>query len=114
MHIVVTGASSGIGRSIARAFGTADNTLSLVARRQPELEALAGEVAARCEVIPADLAAREDPIAWLRRAEEALRATHVLVPLARMPLPLGVRPGVHGVRATGSGALIVEHAWIEP
>jgi hypothetical protein len=52
--------------------------------------------------------------AWLQRGEEALRARHVLVPLARMPLPLSPRPGVHGLRATATGALVAEDAWIEP
>jgi hypothetical protein len=38
----------------------------------------------------------------------------VLVPLARVPLPLGARPGVHALRATASGSLVVEGAWVEP
>ena len=50
----------------------------------------------------------------LQRIEESLRATHVLVPLARLPLPLGARSGVHALRATASGALVVENAWVEP
>lgn len=52
--------------------------------------------------------------AALQRAEEALRATSALVPLARVPLALGGRPGVHGLRATATGALVVEDAWVEP
>ena len=50
----------------------------------------------------------------LLRAEEALRARHVLVPLARVPLRLGPRAGVHGLRATAAGVLVMEDAWIEP
>jgi MarR-like DNA-binding transcriptional regulator SgrR of sgrS sRNA len=50
----------------------------------------------------------------LQRAEEALRATHVVIPLARVPLALGGRPGVHGLRATAAGVLVVEDAWVEP
>ena len=52
--------------------------------------------------------------AELQRVEEMLRAGHVLVPLARVPLPLGARPGVHALRATASGSLVVEGAWVEP
>jgi peptide/nickel transport system substrate-binding protein len=52
--------------------------------------------------------------ASLQRAEDALRATHVLVPLARLPLPLSPRAGVHGLRATATGALVAEDAWTEP
>jgi len=52
--------------------------------------------------------------AELQRVEETLRGTHVLVPLARLPLPLGARSGVHGLRATASGTLLLENAWVEP
>jgi Bacterial extracellular solute-binding proteins, family 5 Middle len=52
--------------------------------------------------------------AELQRIEETLRGTHVLVPLARLPLPLGARSGVHGLRATASGTLLLENAWVEP
>jgi MarR-like DNA-binding transcriptional regulator SgrR of sgrS sRNA len=52
--------------------------------------------------------------AELQRIEETLRGTHVLVPLARLPLPLGGRSGVHALRVTASGALVVENAWVEP
>jgi hypothetical protein len=52
--------------------------------------------------------------AELQRVEEALRARHVLVPLARLPLGLGGRAGVHGLRASPSGILILEDAWVEP
>jgi hypothetical protein len=52
--------------------------------------------------------------AELQRIEETLRGTHVLVPLARLPLPLGGRSGVHALRVTAAGALVVENAWVEP
>ena len=81
-----------------------------------ELAALAGSPAAVRESLDAADAERDADRrrARLQRAEEALRATQVLVPLARLPLALGPRPGVHGLRATASGALIVEEAWVEP
>jgi len=52
--------------------------------------------------------------AELQRVEETLRGTHVLVPLARLPLPLGARSRVHGLRVTASGTLLLENAWVEP
>jgi ABC-type transport system substrate-binding protein len=52
--------------------------------------------------------------AELQRVEETLRAGHVLVPLARLALGLGGRAGVHGLRATPSGILVLEDAWVEP
>jgi short-subunit dehydrogenase len=56
---VVTGASSGIGREIARQLARRGHGLTLVARRQERLRALADEVAAdhgvRAEVVGADL-----------------------------------------------------------
>ena len=56
---VVTGASSGIGREIARRLAGRGHGLTLVARREERLRALAGEVTAahgvRAEVVAADL-----------------------------------------------------------
>jgi ABC-type transport system substrate-binding protein len=81
-----------------------------------ELAALAGSPAAVRSALDAADSVRDFDRrrADLQRIEEALRATHVLVPLARLPLPLGARPGVHALRATASGALVVENAWVEP
>jgi peptide/nickel transport system substrate-binding protein len=81
-----------------------------------ELAALAGSPpAVRAALEAADSVRDFDRRrADLQRIEEGLRATHVLVPLARLPLPLGARPGVHALRATASGALVVENAWVEP
>lgn len=84
MHIVVTGASSGIGRALARAFDRPGARLSLVARRGSELEELSRELACQSCPIVADLARTEDPVAWLDEAEKAFGPTDVLVNNAGM------------------------------
>jgi short-subunit dehydrogenase len=59
---LITGASSGIGREIARAYARRGMPLIVTARREDRLQALADELrsTARVEVLPADLA---DPTA---------------------------------------------------
>jgi uncharacterized protein len=70
---LVTGASSGIGAELARELARRGSALVLVARRQPELRALADELGAshagEVEVLPADLT---DPAARAQ-VEQRLR-----------------------------------------
>ena len=56
--VVVTGASSGIGRATALAFASAGARMALMARRRGELEALAMEMDAEALVLPADVGNR--------------------------------------------------------
>jgi short-subunit dehydrogenase len=62
---VLTGASSGIGAALARVFADHGHELALVARREPELAALADQIAAanrkRPLVLPIDLARSDAP-----------------------------------------------------
>lgn len=79
MHIVVTGASSGIGRDLAKSFDEPGNSVSLVARRTALLEELGREMSVPTRAIEGDLTRADDPVAWLRRAEEAFGPVDVLV-----------------------------------
>ena len=55
MHAFVTGASSGIGRALAIALSREGYTVTLVARREAALRALAAELPGPSYVLPADL-----------------------------------------------------------
>ena len=63
--MLITGASSGIGRELARLFAGDGADLVLVARSEDRLRELAGELAAECgvtvEVVPADLSRPGSP-----------------------------------------------------
>jgi short-subunit dehydrogenase len=79
MHVVVTGASSGIGRAVAERYAKGGAALTLVARRKDRLEALADEVATKCHVVVKDLSTPETATDWIAGAEEALGPIDVLV-----------------------------------
>ena len=68
---VVTGASDGIGRAFARQLASKGINLVLIARRQPELDALSAEIdrlhGCKCRVIAADLS----DLASVQRCVEA-------------------------------------------
>lgn len=55
MHVLITGASAGLGEGFARRFGANGWKLSLVARREERLRSLDDELASECFVRPADL-----------------------------------------------------------
>jgi short-subunit dehydrogenase len=63
--VLITGASSGIGRELARQFAGDGADLVLIARSQDRLRDLAGELTAECgvtvEVVPADLTRSGSP-----------------------------------------------------
>lgn len=80
MHVIVTGASSGIGEALARAFLDAGANVTLVARRRELLDALAGSVPpARTHVVCADLSEPAASCGWVDAAERALGPIDVLV-----------------------------------
>jgi short-subunit dehydrogenase len=80
MHVLVTGASSGIGEAIAAAYLARGAAVSLVARRRERLEALAAPAGAgRAHVIACDLAEHGRAAAVVAEAEAALGPLDVLV-----------------------------------
>jgi short-subunit dehydrogenase len=54
-HVLVTGASAGIGEALARAFVARGDHVTVVARRVDRLQALAAELGERVSVLAADL-----------------------------------------------------------
>jgi len=76
---IVTGASSGIGREIARELHRRGRTVVLVARSADKLAALAGELGERTHVLPADLADRDVRTGLLEQVEALGVVPEVLV-----------------------------------
>jgi len=80
--VVVTGASAGVGRATARAFGARGATVGLIARGEEALEAAAREVreaGGRALALPADVAHPHEVTAAAERAEAELGPIDVWV-----------------------------------
>lgn len=97
--VLVTGASSGIGRELARCFAADGSKLILVARKRDTLNSVAEELRrdykTHAEVLPADLAGPSAPLRIFEHLETAGTKVDVLVnnagfgakgPFARLPL----------------------------
>lgn len=83
--VLVTGASGGIGRATALAFGATGANVALLARGETGLAAAAGEVRAaggQALAVPADIADYQQVLAAARRAEEAFGPLDVWVNVA--------------------------------
>lgn len=79
MHVLITGASSGIGEAIASLYLQRGDAVTLVARRKDRLDELAATAPGRAHVIAADLAEPERAPGVIEEAEAALGPLDVLV-----------------------------------
>ena len=76
---LVTGASSGLGLSIARTLHKAGATVGISGTRREALETLAGELKDRTHVLPCNLSDRADTDKLIPAAEAALGGVDILV-----------------------------------
>ena len=76
-HIVITGASAGIGEALVRELSNAGAKITLVARRADRLHALAAQLPGETNVLPRDLS--DGDTSWLAEAEAALGPIDVLI-----------------------------------
>jgi short-subunit dehydrogenase len=91
-HILITGASSGIGAALAAAYARPGAHLSLGGRNQDRLAAVAAQVAARgatSTVAAVDVRDSASVAAWIRAADER-------VPLDLVIANAGISGGTHG------------------
>ena len=86
MHVIVTGASSGLGAAMAVEFARAGADVTVVARRRKLLEELADGIETRTHVVDADLSDPDSVQGWLDGAVEALGPVDVLVNNAGMQI----------------------------
>jgi len=103
-HVLITGASSGIGTAAARAFAQAGADVALLARSSDGLERVAGEVRARGSralVIAADVTDQGAMDAAVARTEAELGWLDVLVSNHAATVWEGV--GTGEPRGTGRG-----------
>ena len=92
---VITGASSGIGWALARALAAEGCKVGLVARRRPQLEALAGEISkagGTAAFAPADVADREQILTAIRDVAARLGPVDLLVANAGVGAPTVLEP----------------------
>ncbi|MBX3497622.1 MAG: 3-oxoacyl-[acyl-carrier-protein] reductase [Parvibaculum sp.] len=76
---LVTGASGGIGSSIARALHAQGATVGLSGTRKEALDALAGELGARAHVLPCNLSDAAAVDALAKQTEEAMGSLDILI-----------------------------------
>jgi len=77
--VIVTGASSGIGRETAREFAKQGANVVLASRNREKLEAIAADIGGAASVIPVDVTERLSVAALVRRTVEEYDAIDVLI-----------------------------------
>ncbi len=78
-HVVVTGASSGIGAALVAEFVRSGDRVTMVARRETEMRALAAELAGETQFFVADLSKMEHALGWIAPAEASFGPIDVLI-----------------------------------
>ncbi len=91
--VIITGASSGIGRAAARLLAAEGAKLALVARPSPRLTALAESLGAAALAIPADLSQPAETDAMIAAAEARFGRVDVLFANAGIYIPGDVAEG---------------------
>jgi uncharacterized protein len=95
--VLITGASSGIGRELARLYARDGARLVLIARSEDKLRQLADELAAKygaeAQVVPADLSRPASP----REIVEALAQRHIDVDVLVNDAGFGARGSIAGI-----------------
>ena len=76
---LVTGASGGIGKDIARALVQAGAVVGLSGTRREALEALAADIGGTTHILPCNLASREETDKLIPAAEAAMGGVDILV-----------------------------------
>ena len=76
---LVTGATGGIGREVARAMHRQGAVVAISGTRREALDELAGELGDRVHVIPTDLAANDEVEALVPRSEAMMGRLDILV-----------------------------------
>lgn len=84
---VITGASSGIGASTARALHDAGHRVVLLARRTDRISDLAAELGERATAIPADVTDRDSLVAAADQVKSQLGGADILINNAGVMLP---------------------------
>src|SRR5688572_20051079 len=94
---LITGASSGLGRSVAQRLARDATEVVLAARRVDELTALAGEIVGRggrARALPLDVRDTERTVAAIRAADEEIGGLDLVFACA------GIGLAIHGTRLT--------------
>lgn len=104
--VLITGASSGIGKALAMHFARAGNSLGLLGRNQKRLDAVAAACRARGASVRTariDTRSRGEMIEWIADFD---RATPIDLLIANAGVMAGTRPGQHSEPPDAAHALM--------